>query len=163
MALPLSLGGAPGGAGPALVQAPLPPVGLPLADTALGGATPGRGLATRSPVDDVQVVQVIHCVQHLAQHVLQPLGRKRRRDGRPGSTRPSQAARGLLSTARGVMARFRPVGRDGPEASGQQLRATMGASAAGCVGALRTARPPQLQGPGFQLYLHPTPRGCQRC
>lgn len=76
MALPLSLGGAPGGAGPALVQAPRPPVGLPLADAAPGGATPGRGLATRSPVDDVQVVQVIHCVQHLAQHVLQPLGEK---------------------------------------------------------------------------------------
>lgn len=66
MALPLSLGGAPGGAGPTLVRLPLPPMGLPLVDAALGGATPGRGPATRSPVDDVQVVQVIQCVQHLA-------------------------------------------------------------------------------------------------
>ena len=161
----LSLGGAPGGAGPALVWLPLLPVGLPPpspADAALGGATPGRGLATRSPVDDVQVVQVIQRVQHLAQHVLQPLGRKRRQDGGPESTHPSQAAWGRSVQPMGS-GPFPIVGPDGPEASGRHLRASAGTSAAGCVGTLRTARPCQLQGPGFQLYLHPTPRGYQRC
>ena len=66
VALPLSLGGAPGGVGPTLVWLPLPPMGLPLVDAALGGASPGRGLATHSPVDDVQVVQVVQRVQRLA-------------------------------------------------------------------------------------------------
>lgn len=82
-----------GGAGPALVQAPSSGA-CSWQRYCPGGATPGVGLATRSPVDDVQVVQVIHCVQHLAQHVLQPLGRKRRRDGRPGSTRPFTGSSG---------------------------------------------------------------------
>lgn len=84
-------------------------MGLPLADTAWEVPPPGGGLATISPVDDVQVVQVIHCVQHPGPACSAATGEKETRDGRPGSTRPSQAARGLLSTARGVMARFRPV------------------------------------------------------
>lgn len=80
--------------GPPSSGCPSLPWACPLRMLLWEAPPPGRGLATRSPVDEIQVVQVIQRVQHLAQHVLQPLGRKRRQDGGPESARPSQAARG---------------------------------------------------------------------
>lgn len=68
-----------------------------------GGATPRRclfsssSLATRSPVDNVQLVQVLQRIQHLAQHVLHPLGKE---GEMPGLGGPESSQVGLPAALR---------------------------------------------------------------